>query len=438
MKNYWYSAGFYALLNQLTQLVFNLGTVMILFRVLDKETFGVWVIFLTVTAFIEIGRSGLLQNSLMTFLNTTPQLEHAKINTASLFLNIVLSSVFVLLLLFGGAAIGNFYGKTGLTQLLNIYAATTIVLAGLYQFNFIQQAFMDFKGLFWSGFVKNGLFFLYVLYLKITNSPIELPQLAWCQFIAAIPSLVMAYILVKKHLYLSKNLDWDWVKKLFHYGKYTFGTNLATVAHKNVDKGLLGKMLLDKLSTYDLATKVNQLTEVPTTTLAGILFPQTAKRSATEGVSSSKYLYEKGVGVLLALILPLIIFVLLFADIIVQIIGSEKYAGSANVLRITVFYGIFMAFAVQFGTILDSMGKPKLNFFITAVGAVVNLICNYIFITVFGLIGAAYGTLVALSIMFLVMQTLLFLMLEVRFFNVFKYMILFYDEIWGKLKKALF
>ncbi|HEY9706010.1 MAG TPA: hypothetical protein V6C58_26480, partial [Allocoleopsis sp.] len=102
MKNYWLSSGFYALLNQLTQLIFNLGTVMILFRVLDKETFGVWVLFLTITSFIEIGRTGLLQNGLITFLNTSEKSEHAKINTASLFLNMSLSIVFVLLLTMGG------------------------------------------------------------------------------------------------------------------------------------------------------------------------------------------------------------------------------------------------------------------------------------------------------------------------------------------------
>jgi lipopolysaccharide exporter len=410
---------------------------MILFRVLDKETFGVWVIFLTITTFIEIGRTGLLQNGLMTFLNSTPQLEHSKINTASLFLNLSLTTAFVLLLLSGGTAIGNFYEKTELTKLLTIYAATTFALSGLYQFNFVQQANMDFKGLFWSSFVRNGLLFLYVLYLKIINSPIILSHLAWCQFVAAIPAAFVAYGFAKRYFYLSKKLDWTWVKKLLHYGKYTFGTNLATIAHKNVDKALLGKMLLDKLSTYDLATKVNQMTEVPTMTLANILFPHTARRAATEGVSSSKYMYEKGVGVLLALIVPVIIFVLLFADIIVQIIGSAKYESSANVLRITVFYGVFTAYAVQFGTILDSMGKPKLNFFITAIGAFVNLLCNYIFITVFGLMGAAYGTLVAMGIMFLVMQTLLYQMLNIEFLNVFKYMILFYKEILGKIKDKI-
>ena len=91
MKNYWFKSGFYSLLNQLTMMVFNLGSHIILLRVLDKATCSVWVLYMTITAFIEIGRTGLLQNGLMTFLNQTPQYEHSKINKASLFKSLSLS-----------------------------------------------------------------------------------------------------------------------------------------------------------------------------------------------------------------------------------------------------------------------------------------------------------------------------------------------------------
>ena len=149
-KNYWLKSGFYSLLNQLTQMLFNLGSVVLLWRVLDKEMCSVWVIYMTITAFIEVGRTGLLQNGLMTFLNQTDNTEHAKINTASFFLSLSLSVIFVVLLLTTNTFVGNFFKSPELVPLLAIYAGTTFILSALYQFNFIQQANMDFKGLFWS------------------------------------------------------------------------------------------------------------------------------------------------------------------------------------------------------------------------------------------------------------------------------------------------
>lgn len=444
-NNYWVSSGFYALLNQVTMLFFNLGTVFILWRILDKETCSVWVLYLLITSFIEVGRTGLLQNGLMTYLSQSPQTEHSKINTASLFLSLVLSVIFAFSLLTFGDLIGQFFNSNPsvihqIASLLAIYAGTTFVLSGLYQFNFIQQANLDFKGLFWSSFIRNGLLFVYVAYLKLSNSNFELTNLAFCQLVAAIPASLVAYLFAKKYFILDKKLDWAWVKKLFHYGKYTFGTNIATMTYKNVDRFILGFFLLDKVSTYDLAIKVNTLTEVPTMTLAAILFPQSARRSSDierGAEKSAKYLYEKSVGVLLAILLPAVIFILLFADIIVQVIGSEKYLESAPILRVTIFYGVFMAFAMQFGTILDSIGKPKLNFYITCLGAIVNLGLNTLFIKNFGLYGAAYGSLIAMSIMFIIMQTVLKHLLNVNTANTLTYMMGFYKEIWSKGKQFL-
>ena len=90
---------------------------------------------------------------------------------------------------------------------------------------------------------------------------------------------------------------------------------------------------------------------------------------------------------------------------------------------------------MQFGTILDSVGKPRLNFRITTLGAVVNLTCNYLFITWFGLFGAAYGSLVAMTVMFVVMQITLNRLFNVQVLNTFQYMFAFYKEGGQKIKQ---
>ncbi len=440
MRNsYWIKSGFYTFLDKITQMVFNLGSFIIILRILDKATAGEWVLFATITAFIEVGRTGLLQNGMVTFLNISDRSEYPKISTASLLLNFGLSLLIVAaLLLFSGSIGSLFPGAKQLPQLLQIYAATTFILSALYQFNFIQQANLDFKGLFWSSFVKNGILFFYVLYLFLSHSGIQLIELARCQIIAALPAALVAFFFARKYLDFSKTIDWGWVRKLFHYGKFTFGTNISTMAYKSVDKTVLGRLLLDSVSTYDLALRVNNLAEVPTTTLATILFPQSARRNHEEGPAAAKYLYEKSVGVLLGLILPLIVFILVFADLIVHVIGGAKYADSAPILRLTIFYGFFMAFAIQFGTVLDSIGKPKTNFLITTLGACVNLTCNYIFIKRFGLFGAPYGTLTAMTIMFIVMQRILYTRIGVRTGHTLRYMIAFYKNIFSRVRRFSF
>lgn len=436
MKNYWISSGLYSLLNQITQMIFNLGSMIILYRVLDKSTCSTWVLFTLIISSIEVCRTGLLQNALMTFLNTNPKSEHNSINTASLFLNISLSFVFATLLLTFSYAIGRQYKSPELSTLLNIYALTTILLSAVYQFNFIQQANLDFRGLFWSTFVRTGGLFFTILFLVFSKAHINLTTLAFVQVFAALPAAAAAYFFARKYFALQNKINWQWVKKLLAYGKFTFGTNMATMAFKSLDRLVIGSFpaLLTQVSTYDLSIKINNLAEVPTTTLAAILFPQSARKNHEEGHTAIKFLYEKSVGVLMSLIIPIIIFILLFADVIVNILGSAAYASAAPILRITIFFGFFMAFGVQFGTVMDASGKPKLNFWITTLGAIVNLCCNFLFISWFGVIGAAYGTLLAMFIMFCTMQFLLNRIFGVQIFNIFKYAFSFYGEAIMRLK----
>ena len=61
------NAGF-ALLEKGTGMVFALGTVMLLLRGLSKPDFAAWGLFLIVTYFLEMARSGLIQNGLVRHL----------------------------------------------------------------------------------------------------------------------------------------------------------------------------------------------------------------------------------------------------------------------------------------------------------------------------------------------------------------------------------
>jgi Na+-driven multidrug efflux pump len=100
-------------------------------------------------------------------------------------------------------------------------------------------------------------------------------------------------------------------------------------------------------------------------------------------------------------------------------------------------YGIFVPFAVQFGTVLDSTGRPKDNFIFTVASVVVNLALNFFFVSSLGTIGAAYGTLVAYFLGFIAMQMYLYRVFGVTTISSFFYMVYFYGLIWRELLKFL-
>jgi O-antigen/teichoic acid export membrane protein len=228
-------------------------------------------------------------------------------------------------------------------------------------------------------------------------------------------------------------VQWKRVKELFNYGKYSFGTSLGAMVFGSIDQWMLGALHSPSAAgAYNIAIRITNLVEVPTGTVARIVFPQSAKRMETEGKAGIKYLYEKSVGTILALLIPGLLFLFIFSDYVVDFLAGEKYDDAVPILHVTILFCLFVPFARQFGTIMDSIGKPKLNFTLTIIMAAVNVAMNFIFIRWLGVIGAAYATLTSYAVGFVIGQSILRKQLDVNFLNAFVYAVKFYPEFFSK------
>lgn len=428
-QSYWLKSGFYTISERLSVLFFGFGSLILLLRTFTKEEYGTWVLFLTVTSLLEVSRVGLQQNALVKFLTTSKDEEYGKIITASFLLNFIITIFCIISLLIGSQFFGWLWSSEELCTMLMIYVVTTTCLVPFYQCNFIQQANLDFRGIFFSTFFSKGLFFAYVLYYYLTNQHLSLVNLALFQILTAITGGVISYLFARKYLQFSKSIDWGWVTKLFNFGKYVFGTNLNAMLYKSIDKMMIGSLVgTAPVAVYELAVRITNLSEVPTFSVAAIVFPQSARQMAAEGKGSVGVLYEKSVGAILALVIPFILFIFVFPEFFIRVLGGDKYLDTVPILQLTIFYGLFIPFATQFGTILDSIGKPKINFYFTIFGTILNVVFNYIFITEYGLIGAAYGTLTTYLITFALHQYVLYKMLGIKAYNAFYYILDFYKQ----------
>lgn len=410
-------------------ILFGLGTFKMLAILLSVELMGAWVAFLSVTSVLEVARAGLIQNGLVRYLSTSEAADYGKISTASLILNLLLTSLSCILLFAVAKPLSIYFDYPQLVTMFYIYVATTTFLIPFQQFNFTQQANLDFKGIFWASFTKQGLFFLAILIFFMSGTALNLITLASIQVFTAVAASFVAFTFTKKYLKFSSKIHWSWVKELFQYGKFTFGTNLSAMLHKNIDKWMLGGLIGRRaIGLYEPCIKVTNIVEVPTFSIASIVFPQSALKSKNGSKKQIKDLYERAVGAIMAFTLPCILFVLLFPKFVITVIASPEYLEASTLLCLTMLYGLFFPFANQFGTILDSIGRPQINFFFVVLGVVLNVFFNYIFITNFGLMGAAYGTLLTYIVTFVLNQIVLHRLFGVQFWKAFGYIPFFYKE----------
>jgi lipopolysaccharide exporter len=278
----------------------------------------------------------------------------------------------------------------------------------------------------------------YITIMYFFNKRVTLVELAIVQNVATATGCFVAYLYVKDLATIFSRVDWKLFKELFHFGKYTFGTNISSMVMKSTDTWMIGRLISPAaVAVYNPALRLSNLVEVPTLTISNIVFPTIHQKMRDHGKQGVRDIYVKSVSLILAAMVPMVLPLYLFAETIITLIFGPEYIESAPILRVTIFYSLIIPFNRQFGTVMDGLKNPKLNFYLLLMVAALNVIFNYIFLGMFGLIGSAYGTLLSYCIVFILNQIILYRMYEINTLKVFEGIIDWYRLGWEIFRKKI-
>lgn len=432
--SYWMSSSLFTLLTKATTVLFGFLNFLVLIRMLSVSDYGAWVLFISVSTLMELIKHGFIRNPLIRYLSITPESERPSLQTASLSLNLVIALIQGIVLVAFSYGLTAFWNVPQLHNLFLIYILTTLAFVPANHFDTVQQAGMQFRQLFFVNMVKQGGIFVYVMFAFFSGSRVTLEALAVAHLAGVLGSSVLSFILSRHLLHFSRKLSVTWIRELFNYGKYTFGTNVSSMIIKNMDSWMLGRLIsVNAVTIFNPAIRISNLVEVPNDTLSTIYFPKVSKEVAAEGHSAVKRRYEMAVGSILAIVVPGIVFIMVFAPQIIFLIAGPGFEETASIVRVTMLYGLLLPFNRFFGVTLDAIGKARVNFRIVMLTALLNLVNSYVFIRTFGTIGAAYGTLLTYLIMLTANQVYLNRHFGITIGGVLLRMIEFYKSIPGRL-----
>ncbi|MEX2512274.1 MAG: oligosaccharide flippase family protein [Cyclobacteriaceae bacterium] len=407
-KNYWLTSGFFTMLHRGMDFFLGFLGFMILVRIFSPEEFGVWVLLITLIAIVDMARNGFLQNGMIKFLVGKNRAIQAKIQGAALVMNSILTLIFFALIWISASWLEDKLNAPGLSEILKIYSWVLPFLI-LHSHNLIlMQAKYDFRAYFMAGISKSLPFFLVILYYFFSGSNLELSTLAWFQNSALILASLMSIFQVKEHFYISWKWNRYWNKKIFHFGKYVFGTNLMSMLTNSLDKLLLGALLSPiQVAMANTAGRVMNMVEIPVNSIASISYPKASEAFDKAQLKEAGKLYEKTVGLMLSFTFPFWIITLVFAPQIIMIIAGEAYLDAAPFLRVMALLALIKPFDRQSGIFLDAIGKPFLNTIMVFGTFIYGAALSYFLIEIFGLMGAAYGLVLAVLITAIIKQFML-------------------------------
>lgn len=436
---YWLRSAVLTVLQSMSGTLLGFGSFYMLVRLLTKYEFGAWTLFTATTTILEFVRNGLVQSALIKYLSGASDEERPKIISASFTISGALTFLFVILSICCASLLSHLWKLPELVNMFLLYNFVFVFSGFLTQFQSIEQSGFQFKGIFISTLIRQGGLFVFILAAYLGFTKLTLVNLVCVQIVSTFISAIISFIFVRGRFKLAWQWQKEWMLKLFNYGKYAFGTTISAMLSNTIDQMMLGGIMsAASAGAYNVAVRITNLVEIPTSSIATIVFPQSASRMESHGKEAVKYLYEKSVGAVLAILLPGLIILFFFAGYIVEIIAGQTYADTIPVLRVTVLYCLLIPYGRQFGTVIDSMGKPRLTFFIVLITGTSNAILNYVMIKRYGVIGAAWATFTSNVIGFVIAQIMLKRELNINLKNTWIYAFAFYPEMYSKYVKPIF
>lgn len=439
-KKYWLTSGMYTMMHRGIDFLLGFIGFMLLVRIYNPEAFGVWVLLITLVAIVDMARSGFIQNGMIKFLiNQSPE-NQAKIQMASLWLNLFLTLSFMALLWAFAMPLETILNAPGLANILRIFTYILPILV-IHTHNLVlMQAKYDFKAYFFAGISKSLPLFLIIAYHYLyPEKELSLTALAWYQNGTFLLATLMSCYQVRRYLDVRWGWHQVWNLQIFHFGKFVFGTNLISMLTNSLDKFLLGALLSPvQVALANTAGRVMNMIEIPVNSIASISYPKASETFDKKDLDEVGKIYEKTIGMMLSLTLPFLVVNLLFAEYIVLFIAGEDYLDAAPFLRVVAFLAVIRPYDRQSGVFLDAIGKPFFNMIMVFGTFIYGAIFTWILISGIGLLGAAYGLVLAVSITAVIKQLILRRFIPIRVYQPFWNAVINYPELYKVGRKKLF
>lgn len=426
---YWLKSGIYNGLQKAAVLLFGIGSVLILTRFLTKEQMGVWNLFLLITGIIEICRQSLVKNAVIKYINSHPG-EHTHIEGSALGLNVMITLIIGVILGIGIVPLSGVLQAPELDVMIWFFLPGLLLLIPFSHFEWMQNANADFRGIFWAYTCRQGTAFALIVAHLLFMGPIGLLDLIVYFNAGIISGTLAGWFFARKFLSGKYAFHAEWMGRLWQFGRFVFATNISSSIFRNTDQFIVASLIsTPAVAMYGVCLRVSNLVDMPSQVLGDILFPKSARMMEGGNLAGVRYYYEKAVGSVLAIAVPASLVILLLPRLVIGIIAGSEYLEAATLLQLTIIYGLFLPFIKQFGTIMDSIGKPKVNFLVITITALINIPVCYAFTRQFGLHGAAYGMMTSYFVCFLITQLYLRKTLGTDFLRTIRYAARFYPEM---------
>jgi O-antigen/teichoic acid export membrane protein len=387
--------GIWGLADKALPVVYGVGYVWLVIRVLPEEEFGNFVLVQEVFLVISGLATAFALQPLLKFSSE----ENARLDgvvPASLILNALFVAVASLIVAGCSVPAGQLFNSPSLAPLL-LYVPAMLAASFFRNFTLtLLQAQFRVQEVFWTDAVHfvGAPFLVWVMSrLHMFGSAMDLVLINLVSLSASsLAGLWCARRLMRMRLRPPREA----VRQVWDYGKYSLGGVVSSLFSTKADSFILSAFTGPvQVAVYNSAKVFVRIFEMASQVVQMFVLPAASRLSSQGSFASLKAMTEKSLLFLTLGLLPVTLLFLAFPEILVRVIYAGKYSEAVPILRIFSLLTFVVPLAAVGSNVLMGLGEARLSFILGVQVLVASLAAFLICIPPWGANGAGAGYLAA-------------------------------------------
>jgi len=391
--------GIWGLADKALPVIYGLGYVILVIRVLPEEEFGNFVLLQEIFLIISGLATAFALQPLLKYA-AEDRTDIAGVITVAFWFNLAFVAVASALVVALSVPAGVLLHSPSLPPLL-VYVPAMLAASFVRNFTLILlQARFRIREVFWvdaAHFI--GAPFLVWVYsrMHLFDSAMDLVVINVISlFASSIVGLLLSWRLMRWRM-RPKAED---RKKMWEYGTYSLGGIASYLVYSKADTFILAAFTGPfQVAVYNSAKVFTRVFDMITQMVQMFVLPAVSRLSSQGDHPRLKALVEKAILFSTVIMIPVLLVFLLGPGLLIEVLYSGRYAGAIPILQIFALLSLVVPLLAVGSNTLMGLGHARINFVLGLQMLLVSIAAYVIFIPPFAGVGAAIGYVIASYVM---------------------------------------
>ena len=401
------------LIGNILGLIAQMGTSIILVRLISKADFGLYQQFILLTStLVPILRMG-LDSSLFYFIPNLPPKKQNNIIFQTFAIKLFMGMCFIFLCL------NNYIDFSWINlQSLNEYkVSVSLFVLFMLLSSLVESIFTLDKNLVFNRYyllvekvVRFILLIGFVIFLKfeyaIINALVLFSFLRFLFIIFYLNKRLLSYIQFSYNLFSEQLL----------YSIPFAGSIILNMLSNRADKFIInGYINVEEYAIYSIAFFSIPLIKQIFSSIHNVVMPEFARLGNNNNFKEAALLWKNVVTKTSSVAIPSVVFFFIMSDVVIEILYTKSYLSAAPYYRVFIFSILFSM--SSYGLVLRGFNKTKLLFLSDFIGVCIIIPLSFILIQRFHIYGAVLTALIGMGLPIIIKVIFELRLLKIRFLN---------------------